>query len=155
MSSLSDLDKSRARWHLGYNESVPTGDRTLMEIRMTKIADSFTVGKIRDRLDRCDRTEVETETDAQGSGIVTKRFLLGDVNRTDVNYQAESLQKRERAYMKELNALATSLGVRNWRDPELQDSRRLSETVTDPVIPAPVEITYNLTYGTDLYLYFA
>lgn len=155
MSSLSDLDKSRARYHLAYNESVPTGDRALMELRMTRILDSYTVGKIVDRLDRCDRTEVESETDEQGSGIASKRILLGDVNRTDVLYAAPTLQQQAKAYMKECTALAIMLGVRNWRDPELLPLRRLSETIVDPVIPAPVEYTVNLTYGIDLYLYYA
>lgn len=155
MSSLADADKSRARYHLAYNESVPTGDRALMEVRMSRIADSFTVGKIKDRLDRCDRTEFESESDEQSSGIASKRILLGDVNRTDLLYTAATLQQQAKAYMKECDALALALGVRNWRDPELEPYRRMSETIIDPVIPAPVEITYNLTYGTDLYLYFA
>jgi len=155
MSSLSATDKSRARYHLAYNESVPTGDRSLMEVRMTRIADTYTVSKIVDRLNRCDRTETEAETDAQSTGISSTRILLGDVNRTDVNYQTESIEKRQKAYMRETNALALALGVRNWRDPELEPYRRLSDTIIDPVIPAPVEITYALTYGSDLYLYFA
>jgi hypothetical protein len=155
MSSLSDLDKSRVRYHLAYNESVPTGDRALLEVRMTRIADSYTVGKIVDRLARCDRTEAESETDEQSSGITSKRILLGDVNRTDVLYAQEPLEKRLRAYKRECDALALALGVRNWRDPEMDGYRVYSDTIIAPTIPAPVEITYNLTYGTDLYLYFA
>jgi hypothetical protein len=155
MSSLSDLDKSRVRHHLGYNESVPTGDRALLELRMTRIADSFTVGKIVDKLARCDRSLAETETDEQSSGIASKRILLGDVNRTDVLYTQERLEKRLRAYKRDCDALARDVGVRNWNDPELDDYRIYSDTITDPQIPAPVEITINLTLGTDLYLYFA
>lgn len=155
MSSLSALDKSRTRYHLAYNESVPTGDRALLELRMTKIADSYTVGKLVDQLARCDRTKAETETDEQSSGIASKRLLLGDVNRTDVLYETVPLEKRIKAYLRECNALATELGVRNWRDPEMDDYRKYSDTITDPVIPAPVEITINLTLGSDVYLYFA
>lgn len=155
MSSLSALDKSRARYHLAYNSSVPTGDRATMEVRMTTIADSYTVSKIRDRLDRCDRTEAESESDEQGSGIVSKRLLLGDVNRTDLLYQTASPSVQAKAYMKECHALALALGVRNWRDPELQGYRRLSETIVDPVIPAPVEVVLNIQLGSDVYLYFA
>jgi len=155
MSSLSDLDKSRVRYHLGYNESVPTGDRALLEHRMTRIADSFTVGKIVDKLLRCDRSLAETETDEQSSGISSKRILLGDVNRTDVLYTQEPLEKRIRAYKRDCDALARDLGVVNWNDPEMDGYRIYSDTITDPQIPAPVEITINLTLGTDLYLYFA
>lgn len=155
MSSLADVDKARVRYHLAYNESVPTGDRALLEKRMTTIHDTYTVAKIVDRLDRCDRTEAETETDQQESGITSKRLLLGDVNRTDVLYEAVSLEKRYKAYMLECNAVAKSLGVRNWRDPELDEYRVYSDTITDPQIPAPVEVTYQLYYGSDLYLYFA
>lgn len=155
MSSLAAVDKSRVRYHLAYNESVPTGDRALLELRMTRIADTYTVSKIVERLNRCDRTETESETDAQTSGIASKRLLLGDVNRTDVLYETVSLEKRYKAYLKECDAVAVALGVKNWRDPELEPCRIYSDTITDPQIPAPVEVTYNLTYGTDLYLYFA
>jgi len=155
MSSLADLDKSRVRYHLAYNESVPTGDRALLEKRMTRVADSYTVGKLVDQLARCDRAKAETETDEQSSGITSKRILLGDVNRTDVNFQVEPIEKRLKAYLRDCNDLAKELGVRNWRDPELDGYRSYSDTITDPQIPAPVEITINLTLGTDVYLYFA
>lgn len=154
MSSLADTDKSRVRYHLGYNETVPFGDRALLESRMAKVADSYTVSKIVDRLDRCDRTLAETETDEQSSGIASKRLLLGDVNRTDIEYRAESLKTRWRYYYDETDALAREVGVVNWRKPEMDQYRCYSETITQPTVPAPVEITYNLTYGSDLYLYF-
>jgi hypothetical protein len=155
MSSLADTDKSRARYHLGYNETVPFGDRALLEVRMTKIADSYTVGKIGDRLDRCDRTLAETESDEQSSGVASKRLLLGDVNRTDIEYRTETLKTRWKVYYDETDALAREIGAMNWRKPEMDQYRCYSETIQNPTVPAPVEIVYNLTYGTDLYLYFA
>jgi hypothetical protein len=155
MSSLSDEDKSTVRFHLGYNESVEYRDRALLEDRMNNIADTRTVTRIRDQIARCDRTLAKTEIDAQETAPVTNRILLGDVQRTDLMAEAEDLKTRQKNYIYECDQLARFVGAPNWNKPEMDRFRVYSKTITYPLVPAPTELTYNITTGSDLYLYFA
>jgi len=52
---LSDFDKSRVRYHLGYfTVSVPAGDYARLEEAMNTVPDSFFYDKITIQIGRCD-----------------------------------------------------------------------------------------------------
>lgn len=118
MTALTPTDKMRARFHLAYSDAVPDGDRALLEDRMDHLDSPVWAGQIRARLDRCDRTLRETESDAQDTGLASRRVILGDVNRTDVEYRSLSQRDRDKAYLAETSGLALELGVPNYRDPK-------------------------------------
>lgn len=155
MTVLETQDKYRVRYHLAYTEAVPDGDRALLEDRMDNLDSPFYVNRIKARLDRCDRSLEESETDAQSSGVTNKRILLGDVNRTDLEYRAESWDKRKKAYVYETDQLALELGVPNYRNPEFWGNNTLHMGGRIPRIPAPTAVSLDLTIGSDIYLYYA
>jgi hypothetical protein len=155
MTVLEPIDKSRVRYHLAYTDAVPDGDRAILEDRMDNIADTYTVSRLRNRLDRCDRTLSESETDNQSSGIRSKYQIQGDVNRTNVEFAAEPLKARQKAYLYETDQLALELGVPNYRNPDWWGNRyMISSQGRIARIPAPVDTVLNLSIGSDLYLYY-
>ena len=78
---LSDFDKSRVRYHLGYfTVSVPAGDYARLEEAMNTIPDSFFYDKITIQISRCDTAEKKTEVATSPSTRIES--ILGDVDRT-------------------------------------------------------------------------
>ena len=89
---LSDFDKSRVRYHLGYfTTSVPAGDYARLEEAMNTIPDSFFYDKITIQIGRCDTAEKKTEVaDSPSTRIET---ILGDVDRTIKSSNAKEALK--------------------------------------------------------------
>ena len=114
---LSDFDKSRVRYHLGYfTTSVPAGDYARLEEAMNTIPDSFFYDKITIQIGRCDTAEKKTEVaDSPSTRIET---ILGDVDRTIKSSNAkEALKVWDEIYLYETNRLAGILYVPNYKDP--------------------------------------
>ena len=108
---LSDFDKSRVRYHLGYyTTSVPAGDYARLEEAMNTIPDSFFYDKITIQIGRCDTAEKKTEVaDSPSTRIET---ILGDVDRTIKSSNAkEALKVWDEIYLYETNRLAGILYV--------------------------------------------
>ena len=62
MSQLSQFDKSRIRYHLGYYiVSVPAGDYARLEEAMNSVPDSVFADKIIYQINRCDAAERKTQ----------------------------------------------------------------------------------------------
>jgi hypothetical protein len=138
MTALTVTDKQRVRFHLAYSAAVPDGDRALLEDRMENLDSPVWASQIRARLDRCDRTLAESETDAQSTGLRDRRVILGDVNRTDVSYSALTLKERAKAYLGETNQLALEIGAPNYRDPAWWGNLHMRSTIGSiPTVPAP------------------
>jgi len=119
---LSQFDKSRVRYHLGYfTISVPAGDYARLEEAMNTIPDSFFYDKVVLHLDRCDRAEKKTFLYPEDSDPVSTRLetIRGDVDRT-IRSSAllQALKESEEVYLYETNRLAMILYVANYRDPE-------------------------------------
>ena len=116
---LSQFDKSRTRYHLGYfTVSVPAGDYARLEEAMNTIPDSFFYDKIILHLDRCDRAEKKTflyDDDPPNTRLETIR---GDVDRTIRSTSTlEALKTSQAVYLEETNRLAYILYVPNYKDP--------------------------------------
>ena len=117
---LSQFDKSRTRYHLGYfTISVPAGDYARLEEAMNTIPDSFFYDKVILHLDRCDRAEKKTflyDADPPATRLETIR---GDVDRTIRSTALlQALKESAEVYLYETNRLAMILYVANYRDPE-------------------------------------
>jgi hypothetical protein len=100
--NLSDFDKSRVRYHLGYfTVSVPAGDYARLEEAMNTVPDSYFYDKIVIQIGRCDTAEKKT-----------------DVDRTIRSSNAkEALKVWDEIYLYETNRLAGILYVPNYKDP--------------------------------------
>ena len=114
---LSDFDKSRVRYHLGYfTVSVPAGDYARLEEAMNTIPDSFFVDKIIVQIGRCDTAEKKTEVASTPSTRLAT--IAGDVDRTIRSSNAkEALKIWSEIYLYETNRLAGILYVANYKDP--------------------------------------
>ena len=114
---LSDFDKSRVRYHLGYfTVSVPAGDYARLEEAMNTVPDSFFVDKIIVQIGRCDTAEKKTEVASTPSTRL--ETIAGDVDRTIRSSNAkEALKIWSEIYMYETNRLAGILYVANYKDP--------------------------------------
>ena len=78
---LSDFDKSRVRYHLGYfTVTVPAGDYARLEEAMNTIPDSYFYDKVIIQLGRCDTAEKKTEVATSPSTRIEN--IVGDVDRT-------------------------------------------------------------------------
>ena len=114
---LSDFDKSRVRYHLGYfTVSVPAGDYARLEEAMNTIPDSFFNDKIIIQIGRCDTAEKKTEVASTPSTRL--ETIAGDVDRTIRSSNAKDALKIWREiYLYETNRLAGILYVPNYKDP--------------------------------------
>ena len=114
---LSDFDKSRVRYHLGYfTVSVPAGDYARLEEAMNTVPDSFFVDKIIVQIGRCDTAEKKTEVASTPSTRL--ETIAGDVDRTIRSSNAkEALKIWSEIFLYETNRLAGILYVPNYKDP--------------------------------------
>ena len=114
---LSDFDKSRVRYHLGYfTVSVPAGDYARLEEAMNTIPDSFFNDRIIIQIGRCDTAEKKTEVASTPSTRL--ETIAGDVDRTIRSSNAkEALKIWSEIYLYETNRLAGILYVANYKDP--------------------------------------
>ena len=114
---LSDFDKSRVRYHLGYfTVSVPAGDYARLEEAMNTIPDSYFYDKISVQLGRCDTAEKKTEVATSPSTRLES--IAGDVDRTiKSSNEKEALKIWNEIYLYESNRLAGILYVPNYKDP--------------------------------------
>lgn len=122
---LSEYDKSRCRFHLGINlgANVPAGDAARLEEAMARIPDSYFYHRTTEHLDRCDKAYklsqiFRTEDQPQPSRI---ERITGDTDRAI--YQSDPL-KADRdyweIYLREVDRLAETLYVANYRRPEVR-----------------------------------
>ncbi len=122
---LNDYDKSRCRFHLGYNSgaNLPAGDLARVEEAMARIPDSYFYTRIIDHLTRCDKTwrlsqVFLSETQPQPSRV---ERITGDTDRAI--YQSDPLKADKdyrEIYLREVDRLAETLYVANYRREEVR-----------------------------------
>lgn len=116
MPALSELDKSRTRFHLGYNvATVPAGDYARLEEAMNTVPDNYWIEKIKYHLDRCDTAELYSELGE--SGFSTKELITGDINRSIIRTSnMDGVRVWRENYFYETEQLAKILYVPNYQD---------------------------------------
>lgn len=118
MPALSELDKSRTRFHLGYGAGTPAGDRARLEEAMNGLADDYEVNRVRNMLDRCDRAYELTEQNQTGR-FETRELYVGDINRSIIKESNRDSKRWIENYLREVDALAFHpLWVPNYRREE-------------------------------------
>lgn len=115
MAALSETDKSRSRWHLGYvaYAGVPDSDAAYLEHAMNELPDDWTVLKVVEQLDRCDRAWANSELG--NSGFTTKELISGDINRSVIKTSNENVRFWRDYYLGECDNLSLVLWVPNYR----------------------------------------
>ena len=146
---LSDFDKSRVRYHLGYfTVSVPAGDYARLEEAMNTIPDSYFYDKIAVQLGRCDTAEKKTEVATSPSTRLES--IAGDVDRTVATSDfRETLKTWTEIYIYETDRLAMHLYVPNYRNPaqaRYRFNREGAEFIQ--ALPGPADVAV----GTRLFL---
>lgn len=117
---LNEYDKSRCRYHLGYNSGaqVPAGDMARLEEAMNRIPDSYFYSRILDHLNRCDRAWDLSQIFRNADQPMPSRIerITGDTDRAI--YQSDPIKSdrdyRE-IYLREVDRLAETLYVANYR----------------------------------------
>jgi hypothetical protein len=147
---LSDFDKSRVRYHLGYfTVSVPAGDYARLEEALNTVPDSYFYDKIAIQISRCDTAEKKTEVALSPSTRLES--IAGDVDRTIRSSNAkEALKVWDEVYLYETNRLAGILYVPNYKDP-FQARYRYERSGAEFIqaLPGPADVSV----GTRLYLH--
>ena len=137
---LSDFDKSRIRYHLGYfTVSVPAGDYARLEEAMNTVPDSYFYDKITIQIGRCDTAEKKTEVATSPSTRL--ETIVGDVDRTIKSSNAkDALKVWDEIYLYETNRLAGILYVPNYKDP-LQARYRFDRSGAEFIqaLPGPAD----------------
>jgi hypothetical protein len=122
---LSPYDKSRTRFHLGFNNGsmIPAGDLARLEEAMARIPDSYFYEQVLYQLDRCDRTWRLSEIFRDENQPMPSRIerITGDTDRAI--FQSDPLRAdrdyRE-IYLREVDRLAETLYVPNYRREEVR-----------------------------------
>jgi hypothetical protein len=122
---LNAYDKSRCRFHLGYNTgaNLPAGDIARLEEAMARVPDSYYYDQIINHLSRCDKTwrlsqVFLSETQPQPSRV---ERIEGDSNRAIFSSDPLKADKDYREiYLREVDRLAETLYVANYRREEVR-----------------------------------
>ena len=129
---LSELEKSRTRFHLGINNGaqIPAGDRSRLEEAMALIPDEYWYEQVLYHLKRCDiawkaSAAIPDDWGEPGAtGLLNPsrtEFIAGDVGRAIIT--SDPLKGDEyfrEIYMREVDRLAETLYVPNYRRPEVR-----------------------------------
>tara|TARA_R100001224_G_C4025912_1_gene150972 strand:+ start:1301 stop:1798 length:498 start_codon:yes stop_codon:yes gene_type:complete len=129
---LDDHLKSKVRFHLGYNAGaqVPAGDRSRLEEAMALIPDSYWYEQIVYQVKRCDIAWKASSAipddylDTGGSRVLNpsrQEIISGDVERTiNTSDPLKGDEYFREIYLRELDRLAETLYVPNYRRPEVR-----------------------------------
>ena len=117
---LDEYQKSRCRFHLGYNvgANLPAGDLARLEEAMARVPDSYFYGRITDHLDRCDKAYRVSEVLRDETLPTPNRIerITGDTERAIFQSDPVKADKDYRElYLREVDRLAETLYVANYR----------------------------------------
>ena len=129
---LSDLEKSKVRFHLGINSGaqIPAGDRSRVEEAMAMVPDEYWYTELIYQIRRCDTAwkasaaipdDYGTEGGSNLLNPTRTEVISGDVNRSIAT--SDPLKGDEyfrEIYLREVDRLAESLYVPNYRRPEVR-----------------------------------
>ena len=111
MPRLTNSEKEKVRFHLGYVEGGPSSSRSILEYRMDNLRSHQHRNFIQADISECDYALGRLRLDAQETGIASNTVTIGDLNRTTTVSTAESRKRRQQAYMEACNLLAVHLNV--------------------------------------------
>ena len=123
---LNDFQKSKVRFHLGYNAGaqVPAGDRSRLEEAMSLVPDTYFYDQIVYQINRCEIAWEQSQFYTNAGlpkGFSRLEEIAGDVQRTirTTDPLKADADFRE-VYLRECDRLAETLYVPNYRRPEVR-----------------------------------
>jgi len=129
---LDDYQKSKVRYHLGYNAGaqLPVGDRARLEEAMALVPDDLWYNEIVYHIKRCDiawkasAAIPDDYNDPNGSQTLNpsrQEIISGDVQRTiNTSDPLKGDDYFREIYLRECDRLAETLYVANYRRPEVR-----------------------------------
>jgi len=129
---LDDYQKSKVRYHLGYNAGaqLPAGDRARLEEAMALVPDDLWYNEIVYHIKRCDiawkasAAIPDDYNDPNGSQTLNpsrQEIISGDVQRTiNTSDPLKGDDYFREIYLRECDRLAETLYVANYRRPEVR-----------------------------------
>ena len=129
---LDDYQKSKVRYHLGYNAGaqLPAGDRARLEEAMALVPDDLWYNEIVYHIKRCDiawkasAAIPDDYNDPNGSQTLNpsrQEIISGDVQRTiSTSDPLKGDDYFREIYLRECDRLAETLYVANYRRPEVR-----------------------------------
>jgi hypothetical protein len=129
---LNEYEKSATRFHLGFNAGaqIPAGDRSRLEEAMAMIPDEYWYNQITYHLKRCDIAWKASAAipddflDSNGTSMLNpsrQERISGDVERTiNTSDPLKGDDYFREIYLREVDRLAESLYVPNYRRPEVR-----------------------------------
>ena len=139
---LSERDKDRARFHLGYTNysGISHYDVLDFEQSVRQIRSEVIMGYIKSTLDTLDQILVYRDPTSQDSYTQIQKFA-GDINRTRIDQSpVQTMKLWEQIYNKHCSYLANYLFVRNfngasWDDRFIKGSTVFASTVPGNAMP--------------------
>ena len=123
---LNDFQKSKVRFHLGYNAGaqVPAGARSRLEEAMALVPDTYFYDQIVYQINRCEVAWKQSQFYSDSGlpvGFSRLEEIAGDVQRTirttdPLKADADSYE----LYLRECDRLAETLYVANFKRPEVR-----------------------------------
>jgi hypothetical protein len=117
---LSQSQKSRIKFHLGYTDTTSQGDIYWADRQLSRPYEEQIIRLIKANLDGLDETYgLLTAID----NVTKTESIIGDVNRTITNTEVDPARLRKR-YVAQGDLLAESLGIANNRGKDKNQERR-------------------------------
>lgn len=133
---LSDTEKEKVRFHLGYVEGGPSSSRGVLEYRMENLRSHLHRQLLQDDITRCDYALARLGLDDQQTQVTGATITVGDLDRSTTQYSSEPMKRRQRAYQEACNLLAMHLGVELLLGGQYQYQYTL-ENLRTPLITGP------------------
>lgn len=130
---LSDTEKEKVRFHLGYVEGGPSSSRTVLEYRIENLRSHLHRQLIQEDISRCDYALGKLGLDDQATQVTNATITIGDLDRSTTVYGSESMKRRQRAYHEACSLLGMHLGVELL----LGDSYQYQYTLEQIKLPPP------------------
>jgi hypothetical protein len=117
---LTKAIKGRIKFHLGYNDTTPSGEVFWADRQLAKGYEEQVIRLIKKNLDGLDQVyALMTDVD----NVTRTEAIIGDVNRTITNTDIDPAKLRKR-YTNQGDLLAESLGISNMRGKDKDQFRR-------------------------------
>lgn len=132
MVKLSDSDRDRAAYHLGYNnlDAIGALQRQRFENAISSIYSNYAywgLNGIKYWLDRCDRYLLATDP-TRNECFSLRQQIIGDVNRTTINLESRDIRPWMDLYLDNCDRLAFKLNVPNLKRFPVKDEETWRES---------------------------
>jgi hypothetical protein len=135
---LSQAEKERVRFHLGYVEGGPQSSRTVLEYRMDNLRSHQHRQLLQQDISRCDYALSRLGLDDQATAVTNSTITIGDLDRNTTVYASEPMKRRQKAYHEACGLLAMHLGVELLLSDDCQWQYTLEEVKVPPP-PGPAD----------------